>query len=75
MPGAGARIASERITHENAAALRAGRAEVPEAITMRDKIGIGKHHANHEEIIAEAEALLAKYGSNGDAATMTLRNQ
>lgn len=57
----------------NASALQAGKPEVPEAIEMRDKIGIGKRHANYEELIAEAEAMLAKYGSHGEAATLTLR--
>lgn len=33
----------------------------PEVTAMRDKIDIGVKHANYEEIISEAEAVLAKY--------------
>ena len=58
----------------NARALQAGKQEVAEATAMRDKIGIGVRHANYEELIAEAEAVLAKYGSHGDAAIFTLSN-
>ena len=57
----------------NAAALQAGKPEIPEAIAMRDKIGVRKKHANYEELIAEAEAFLAKHGSSSSNATVTLR--
>lgn len=56
----------------NATALQAGKPEVPEALAMRDKIGIGIKHENHEELITEAEAMLVKHGSHGEAASITL---
>jgi hypothetical protein len=57
----------------NASALQAKKPEVPEALAMRDKIGIGIRHKNYEEIIAEAEALIAAHGTNTESATVLLR--
>lgn len=56
----------------NAEALQAGKPEVVDAIKMRDKIGIGKKHEDYEGLIAEAEALLAKYGKTGESAMVIL---
>lgn len=56
----------------NVEAQRSGNPEVVEAVEMRDKIGIGKHHYNYEDIISEAEAFLAKHGSHGESAIVTL---
>ena len=53
----------------NAGSLQSGGEGVPEVIEMRDKIGIGKSYANYEDLIKEAEAMLAKYGKNVDSAT------
>jgi len=37
-----------------------------------DEIGIGKLHANYEELIAKAEVLMAKYGKNSESATLII---
>lgn len=57
----------------NATALQAGKREIPEVIAMRDKIDIGKRHNDYEQLITEAETLLAKHGSSAEAATVVIR--
>lgn len=57
----------------NAKALQAGRPEVTQALFMRDKIGIGRVHADHESLIAEVEAFLRAHGKNGESATVVLK--
>lgn len=49
-----------------------GGPEILEALTMRDKIGIGKQHEDYEALIAEAEAVMAKYGTTSSSATLVL---
>jgi len=56
----------------NTESLRGGGGEVVEALAMRDRIGIGRKHADYESLVSEAEALMAKYGVTADSATVTL---
>ena len=57
----------------NAELSRAGEPIKYDVEFMRDKIGIGIKHDNYEELIVEAEEILARYGRNADSATMELR--
>lgn len=55
--------------------LQKGGLGVPEALAMRDKIGLGNErftYDNHEELIAEAEVVMAKYKKNAGSATILL---
>ena len=45
----------------------------PEAVAMKQKIGIGVKHDNYEELITEAIAILDRYGLDENSATVTLR--
>ncbi len=51
---------------------RAGGGDDAEVAAMLEKIGIGKSHENHEELIAEAEEIMEKYGVDSDSAMMRL---
>ena len=47
---------------------------VPQEIDgMLDKIGIGVVHENYEELIAEAELIMTKYGKTSESASVTLQ--
>ena len=57
----------------NAKALQAGLPEIPEAIKLRDEIGIGVKHINYEEVITKAEDFLALHGVNANDAIIIVR--
>ena len=56
----------------NAESLQAGGPEIPDAIAMRDKIGVHAEHEDYEVLITEAEVVMAKYGVNVDSATISI---
>lgn len=43
-----------------------------DADALQDKIGIGKTHENYEELIAEAEVIMARHGKNKESASMPI---
>lgn len=57
----------------NAESICNGGPQINNVIAMRDKIGIGIKHDNYEDLIAEAEAMLSKYGTTADSAIMELK--
>ncbi len=56
----------------NAVESRAGRKPFDDVAEMMGKIGIGIRHGNFEELIAEAEVVMTKYGKNSESASMTI---
>lgn len=58
----------------NADSVRNGGPSIKDALAMRDEIGIGKKHANYEELIFRAELIMAKYGRNEQSSTITLKD-
>lgn len=57
----------------NARSLRGGGAIIEDALSVRNKIGIGKRHEDCEALIAEAEIIMAKYGVTANSASVVLR--
>jgi hypothetical protein len=51
---------------------QAGGPEVVDALTMRDKIGIGLRHEDYEALIAEAEDVMHRHGVTSASADMIL---
>ncbi len=51
---------------------RASNAPSSDALIMREKIGIEGNHENYEELIAEAESILAKYGADARSAIVVV---
>lgn len=45
---------------------------IGEVVALKEKIGFGKTHENYEELIADAEILMAKYKKNSKSASVTL---
>jgi len=53
---------------------RAGKGDIREALDMKAKIGIGVAHDNYEDLISEAEGLLAKYGRDVNEAYVVIEH-
>ncbi len=51
---------------------RAGRKPIIEVENIQEKIGINKQHENYEELITEAEIILAKYNKTSDSASIII---
>lgn len=43
-----------------------------EVVAMIEKIGIGIVHEDYEELIAEVETIMTKYGKNSESANITM---
>lgn len=56
----------------NAELGQAGKEYIEEITKLTDRIGIGIKHENYEELIAEAEKLMSKYGKNSESASFVL---
>ena len=53
---------------------RAGKGDIREALDMKAKIGIGVAHDNYEDLISEAEGILAKYGRDVNEAYVVIEH-
>ena len=56
----------------NAERCRDGLVPLGDVADLKDEIGIGKSHANYEDIIRRAELVMTKYGKNSGSASVTL---
>ena len=54
---------------------RAGKEKLKDVSDIKEEIGIGLVHDNFEDIITRAEAIIKKYNSTPDSATVLLKSQ
>lgn len=47
-----------------------GGPKITDALRMRDRIGIGVRHADHERLIRDAERVMRKHGVTADSANV-----
>lgn len=55
--------------------VRANKSKDEEIENLMDIIGIGKKHANYEELITQSQVLMKKYSKNEKSATMMLKGK